>query len=318
MRVRILGSGAGGGVPQWNCGCDNCRAVRAGAPDMPQRTQDSIALSALSGCWVLCNAAPDVRQQIEAFHELHPRRPRHSPIAAIVLTNGDLDHVLGLFSLRESYPLVVYATEAVRRGLVEHNALLRTLQRFEGQVSWRRLDLHREQPILDRHGEATGIWLTARPIKGKPPVHLEGIAPHSEEQNVGLWLRDQAGATLAYVSAAAELDGVAPYLDASHTLLLDGTFWSSDELSAPGLSPSRAEDMAHLPIGGARGSLAATPRLPARTRVFTHINNTNPMLRPGSPEREAVEAQGWRIAWDGMELDLTADVAALTTSREQP
>lgn len=306
MRVRILGSGAGGGVPQWNCGCDNCRAVRAGAPGMPQRTQDSIALSAVTGCWIVCNTSPDIRQQIEAFPELHPRAPRHSPIAAIVLTNGDLDHVLGLFSLREAYPLVVYATDAVRRGLIEHNALLRTLQRFAGQVSWRTLELQREQPILDREGAATGIWITARPIKGKIPIHLDGIATNCDAQNVGVWLRDQAGATLAYATAAAELDGIASHLQASHTLLLDGTFWSSDELSAPGLSPSRAEDMAHLPIGGPHGSLAATPRLPARARIFTHINNTNPILRPDSVERRAVEAQGWRVAWDGMELDVSS------------
>jgi pyrroloquinoline quinone biosynthesis protein B len=304
MRLRILGSGAGGGLPQWNCGCDNCLAARARV--MPARTQDSIALSAAPGCWIVCNASPDIRQQIEGFSALHPRAPRHSPIAAIVLTNGDLDHVLGLFSLRESYPLVVYATEAVRAGLVDHNVLLRTLERFEGHVSWRRLTLNVEQPILDREGEPTGIWVTARPIKGKVPVHLEGITINSDEQNIGVWLRDAAGGTVAYVSAAAELDNVAPHLGAEQTLLLDGTFWSSDELSAPGLSQSRAEDMAHLPIGGPQGSLLATPRLPARARIFTHINNTNPILRKGSSERRAVEAQGWQVAWDGMELDTRA------------
>jgi pyrroloquinoline quinone biosynthesis protein B len=304
MRLRILGSGAGGGLPQWNCGCDNCVATRAGA--MPARTQDSIALSATPGCWVVCNASPDIRQQIEAFPALHPRASRHSPIAAIVLTNGDLDHVLGLFSLRESYPLVVYATEAVRAGLVDHNVLLRTLERFEGHVSWRRLTLNVEQPVLDVNGEPTGVWVTPRPIKGKVPVHLEGIAISSDEQNIGLWLRDAAGGTVAYVSAAAELDDVAPHLGPEQTLLLDGTFWSSDELSAPGLSQSRAEDMAHLPIAGPQGSLLATARLPARARIFTHINNTNPILRKGSSERRAVEAQGWQIAWDGMELDTRA------------
>jgi pyrroloquinoline quinone biosynthesis protein B len=304
MRLRVLGSGAGGGVPQWNCGCANCRAVRAGAPGIHARSQDSIAVSDRAGSWIVCNTSPDVRQQIEAFAELHPGAPRHSPIAAIVLTNGDLDHVLGLLSLRESYPLAVYATDAVRSGLVDHNALLRTLRRFEGQLSWRRLALNIEQPILDPHGKDTGIAVIARPVKGKIPVHLEGIATNSDEQNVGLWLRDGAQHSVAYVSAAADLEQVAPHTAGVDTLLLDGTFWSSDELSAGGLSQSRAEDMAHLPIGGPHGSLAATPRLGARRRIYTHINNTNPILRADSPERGAVEAQGWQVAWDGMELTL--------------
>src|SRR5882757_6994567 len=139
MRVRILGSGAGGGVPQWNCGCANCRAVRADSPHIRARTQDAIAVSADPASWLIVNASPDIRQQIESFDELHPKAARHSPIAAVVLTNGDLDHVVGLFTLRESHPLVVYATEVVWRGLVDHNVMMRTLQRFEGHVTWRPL-----------------------------------------------------------------------------------------------------------------------------------------------------------------------------------
>src|SRR5260221_13947505 len=175
MRIRILGSGAGGGVPQWNCGCANCRAVRAGSSAISPRTQDSIAVSAAKDAWVLCNASPDIRQQIETFSELHPKASRHSPIAAIILTNGDLDHVLGLFSLRESYPLVVYATEAVWRGLVDHNALMRTLRRFEGHVTWRPLVPGVETTIANVRSEPTGIFVTARTVKGKIAVHLEGV-----------------------------------------------------------------------------------------------------------------------------------------------
>ncbi len=303
MRVRILGSGAGGGVPQWNCGCDNCRAVRSGAANIRARTQDSVAVSGAPGRWVLCNASPDIRQQIEAFAELHPQAPRHSPVAAIVLTNGDLDHVLGLFTLRESYPLVVYATDAVRRGLLEHNVLMRTLQRFEGQLTWRQLVVHREVPLADPHGGPTGLWVTARPIKGKVPVHLEGIVEQCAEDNVGLWIRDAGGKTAAYVTAAAELADVAPFAGALDLLLLDGTFWSSDELSRGGLSKSRAEDMAHLPIGDPGGSLEWTAKLGARRRIYTHLNNTNPILRDDSPERRAVESAGWEVAYDGMDFD---------------
>jgi pyrroloquinoline quinone biosynthesis protein B len=310
MRIRILGSGAGGGVPQWNCGCDNCRAIRAASPKIAPRTQDSIALCAEAGKWVLCNASPDIRQQIESFSELHPKAPRHSPIAAIVLTNGDLDHVLGLFSLRESYPLVVYATEAVWRGLVDHNALMRTLRRFEGHVTWRPLVPGVESPLLGVGDEPTGLFVTPRAVKGKIAVHLEGVVPSSAEQNVGLWMRDQQGHRAAYVSAVASLDDVVPHTAGVDVLLLDGTFWSSDELSRPGLSKSRAEDMAHLPIGDPGGTLARTAHLAARRRIYTHINNTNPILVEGSAEHEAVMRAGWSIAWDGMELDIPEDKKA--------
>jgi pyrroloquinoline quinone biosynthesis protein B len=304
MRIRILGSGAGGGVPQWNCGCSNCRAVRAGSTAIGARTQDSIAVSAKKDAWVLCNASPDLRQQIESFSELHPRSPRHSPISAIILTNGDLDHVLGLFSLRESYPLVVYATEAVWRGLVDHNVLMRTLQRFEGQVTWRPMVPGVEAPIAGVRDEPTGLFVTARAVKGKIPVHLEGVTQNSPAQNVGLWIRDEEGRRAAYVSAVANLDDVVPHTPGLDVLLLDGTFWSSDELSRPGLSQSRAEDMAHLPIGDSGGTLGQSTRLHARRRIYTHINNTNPILIDGSPERSAVEKAGWQIAWDGMEVVL--------------
>jgi pyrroloquinoline quinone biosynthesis protein B len=302
MRVRVLGAGAGGGLPQWNCGCVNCRAVRAGSRGIAARTQDSIAVSARAGQWVLCNASPDIRQQIEAFDELHPKAPRHSPIAAIVLTNGDLDHVVGLFTLRESYPLVIYATEVVWRGLVDHNVMMRTLQRFEGHVTWRPLVPGVETPIRGAGDVDTGLFVTARPVKGKSPVHLERVVAPSAEQNVGVWLRDEARSTVAYVSAAADLADVAPHVGGIDALLLDGTFFSSDELSKPGLSKSRAEDMAHLPIGDPGGTLEWSAKLGSRRRIYTHINNTNPVLVEGSTERLQVEAAGWEIAWDGMEI----------------
>jgi pyrroloquinoline quinone biosynthesis protein B len=301
MWIRILGSGAGGGVPQWNCGCENCRSVRAGKPGISPRTQDSIAVRGAAGGWVLCNASPDILRQIEAFEELHPRAPRHSPIAAIVLTNGDLDHVLGLFSLRESYPLVVYATDGVRRGLFENNAIARTLSRFEGHLTHRLLPLGVEIPLAGVDGAPTGLFVTARAVRGKVPVHLEGHAPNAADQNVGLWLREGAQRA-AYVSAMSDLGDVAPHCEGVDVLLLDGTFWSSDELSRPGLSKARAEDMAHLPIGDPGGSLEGSHKIAARRRIFTHINNTNPILVETSPERRAVTSAGWEVATDGMDI----------------
>jgi pyrroloquinoline quinone biosynthesis protein B len=278
--------------------------VRAGSARIQARTQDSIAVSASPGAWVLCNASPDIRRQIEDFSELHPRAARHSPIAAIALTNGDLDHVVGLFTLRESHPLVVYATEAVWRGLVDHNVMMRTLQRFDRQITWHKLVLGVEMPMVDAQGAPTGLFVTARPMKGKSPIHLEGVVPSSPEDNVGLWLRDASRRTVAYVSAAADLGDVASYLENVDLLLLDGTFWSSDELSRPGLSTARAEDMAHLPIGDRGGSLEQTSKLGAARRIFTHVNNTNPILSADSAERRAVEAAGWEVAHDGLEIAL--------------
>jgi pyrroloquinoline quinone biosynthesis protein B len=298
MRVRVLGAAAGGGFPQWNCGCPNCDAVRRGDPRVRARTQDSVALSVDGEAWHLVNASPDIHRQIAENPPLQPRSPRHSPIASILLTNGDLDHVLGLFSLRESWPLVLCATDAVRAGLEERNAIFRTLKRFPTQVTWQRLELGREVPLA-----GGALMVEARPVPGKLPVHLEGITTPSPEDNVGLWVREPAsGKRVVYLGAAASLEGLLPALDGADCVLVDGTFWSSDELVAQGLSKARAEDMAHLPIGGDRGSLRKLATLRAGRKIFTHINNSNPILVDGSPEKRAVEEAGWEVAYDGMEI----------------
>jgi pyrroloquinoline quinone biosynthesis protein B len=169
-------------------------------------------------------------------------------------------------------------------------------------VTWRPLVVGSRTPIGNAERAATGLSITARAVQGKIPIHLEGIAPNSPEQNVGVWVEDQARATVAYVSAAARLDEVSPHLQGVDALLLDGTFFSSDELSRPGLSKSRAEDMAHLPIGDPTGSLEWTSKLHARRRIYTHINNTNPILVEDSTERRAVEGAGWEVAADGMDF----------------
>src|SRR5262245_5356377 len=300
MRLRVLGSAAGGGIPQWNCGCENCHRARAGDARVRPRTQDSLAISTDGEVWFLLNASPDIRQQIEQCPVLHPRAPRHSPIAGIFLTNGDLDHCLGLFSLRESHPLTIYATASVRRGLSEGNPMFRTLRRFPGQIVWRTLELGRP---LEVGGELTVV---PRPAPGKLPIHLEGLATPSPEDNIGLWLRDRAsGRVAAYLPGVGALaPGLVDALGEAECVFLDGTFFSSDELSRPGLLPRRAEDMAHLPVGGPSGSLALLSALPARRKVFTHLNNTNPLVDDASPERAAARAAGWEIAEDGLEITL--------------
>ena len=165
----------GGGFPQWNCGCPNCRGVRAGHIRATPRTQESVAVSADGERWVLLNASPEIRQQLESFSALRPRAPRHSPVDAIVLTNGDLDHTLGLLSLRESHPLAVYATERVRRGFTEGNVLYRTLERFPDQVRWRALQPGREEALAGVDGQGSGLLVEAVAVPGKLPIHLESL-----------------------------------------------------------------------------------------------------------------------------------------------
>jgi pyrroloquinoline quinone biosynthesis protein B len=300
VKVRVLGSAAGGGVPQWNCGCENCREARRGTGVVRPRTQESLAISADGSAWFLLNVSPEIRAQIESFPPLTPREPRHSPIAGLVLTNGDLDHCLGLLSLRESHPLTVYATESVRVGFTANNVLYRTLERFPGQVTWRALAVEQEQPLGD-----SGLTITAIATPGNLPLHLKSLRTPSAEDNVGLVVRDaRSGRRLAYFSGVA---GPSPALERAvaeaDLVFFDGTFWSSDELIALGLGTRRAEEMSHWPVGGPEGSAAFLARLRGR-KILIHINNTNPILREGSAERRVLEAAGIEVAADGLEIAL--------------
>jgi len=304
--VRVLGSAAGGGFPQWNCGCPNCEGVRRGSIRASARTQESVAVSADGDSWFLLNASPEIRQQIESFDRLHPRAQRDTPIQGIVLTNGDLDHTLGLLSLRESQPLALYSTRRVHSGFSEGNVLYRTLQRFEGQVTLHALELGAaEQPLRLLSGAASGLQMRAFAAPGKAALHLDQSSAEPGD-NIGLLIRDERNdKRVAYIPAAgassAELVAAASSADA---VFFDGTFWSSDELIALGASTRRAEDMAHWPIGGPQGSLAFLRGLSAVRRIYIHINNTNPMLRDDSVERASVHAAGAEVAFDGMELEL--------------
>ncbi len=268
--------------------------------------QESLAVSADGDAWFLLNASPEIRAQIESFPALHPRTSRHSPIAGLVITNGDLDHCLGLLSLRESHPLSIYATDRVRRGFTEGNALYATLERFAGQAIWHALhsDQSLEPALSD--GRASGLTIKALAVPGQPPLHLRGKVAPSPEDNVGFEIRDvHTGGTLLYLSGVAALTPpLRRALERADCIFFDGTFWASDELIALGLGERRAEDMAHWPIGGPEGSLRTLGPIGRGRRIFIHINNTNPILREDSPERAAVTAAGWEVAHDGLEIEV--------------
>ena len=306
MHVRVLGSAAGGGFPQWNCACRLCRGVREGTVKATPRTQESIAVSSDGERWVLLNASPEIRSQIESFPALHPKSKRHTPIGAIVLTNGDLDHVLGLLSLRESQPLVVHAAPAVRRGFTEDNSLARTLARFPGQVSWHDIAEGAEIALADAEGAPLGLSLAAAPAPGRPPPHLKGHVEDDPLESIGIALTETGtGRRLAYVPGTAAITpGLRALMDGADAVFLDGTCWSDDELIAQGLGTATATSMGHVPVGGPAGSLAALEGLKAGRRVLIHLNNTNPLLDEESAERREAERAGWAVAHDGMEIVL--------------
>jgi len=301
MRVIILGSAAGGGVPQWNCGCGNCQDARLSGTG---RTQSSVALSADGARWVLLNASPDLRAQIASRPELWPRGARGTPISAVVCTDGEIDHTLGLVLLREAttrFP--VYAPAGVV-GLLDHEwPVLRVLSAYAG-VEPRTLPEGQAIPLADGAGRELGVTCTAVSVARRPPRYAREAS--AATYDVALRLADQrTGATLAYIPTAGAVDdAVRSVARGADLLLFDGTFWSDGELRAAGVDAPTAREMGHVPIGGPGGSIELLPRLGARRTVFVHINNTNPILSRSSSERAQVEGSGIEVADDGMEVEL--------------
>jgi pyrroloquinoline quinone biosynthesis protein B len=296
LAVRILGAGAGGGVPQWNCGCANCRAARAG--EIPARTQSSIAVSADGERWLLVNASPDVRHQVQG---LAPGEGRGSGIAAIAITSGDVDHVAGLLVLREGGAPPLYATREVQDELTTGLSILPALAAY-GPLDARTLEPGRVVSFADREGRALGIHADVVDVNGKPPLYVRARTGGKEGpgHTVALVLRG-AGASVVYAPGVASIGPeLARHLAEASLILVDGTCFTDDELAPLGGRTARA--MGHMTIGGPDGTLAALGRYPGARRIFVHINNTNPILRPGSPERLAVERAGVEVGEDGVEV----------------
>lgn len=305
MKVLVLGSGAGGGFPQWNCNCRMCAGQRAGTVQASARTQSSIAVSADGQDWVLLNASPDLGAQLRAQPQLRPRSaPRGSPIRAVVLFDSQIDHVTGLLSLREGPRLDVHCTAEVHEDLRSRLPLLTTLERYCG-VDWHPI-AHEEAASPPR--EVAGLQFSFVQVPGKRPPYADRRDDAALAFNTAAIVCDpRTGRRLFY---APGLAAVGPpeqhWLDACDCVLVDGTFWTEDEMLDQGLGGKRAADMGHLPQSdGPRGPgmLRVLSGSRARRRVLIHINNSNPILDDNGPERAELARHGIEVAFDGMEIE---------------
>jgi len=305
--VRVLGSGAGGGFPQWNCNCPNCRAARNGSPGCRPRTQSSIAVSADYERWFVFNASPDVHAQIGAFPALWPRRAaRDTPIQAVVLSDAELDHTLGLLLLREGRRVRVYCTPWVHTALTEWNPILRTLAAF-ARVDWRPIRLGEMQPLCTAEDTDSGLRCQAFSTEStKRLTFAPAESAGHPEASVGYRISDaRTGRSLVYMPALEKLSaGVRGQLTDCACLMVDGTCWVDDEMARLGIAGKTAREMGHLPLSGEGGTLEQLAGLDTARTVLVHINNTNPVLIEHSPERQAVEARGIEVAVDGMEVEI--------------
>ncbi|MGY2048545.1 pyrroloquinoline quinone biosynthesis protein PqqB [Methylobacterium sp. JK268] len=297
MQAIILGSAAGGGVPQWNCRCPNCAMAWAGDARVRPRTQSSLAVSPDGETWLLVNASPDIRQQLFATPALHPRRSlRHSPIGAVLLTNGDVDHVAGLLTLRESQPFRLHAT----RNILESVSANRVFDVLAPE------HVSRREVALDAPFEpVAGLTVTLFAVPGKVPLWLEEGTPEigaETETTVGAMI--EAGSRrLAYVPGCARVtEDLRRRLAGADLLLFDGTVFLDDDMIRAGVGTKTGWRMGHVPMTGEGGSIAGLAAVPIGRRVFVHINNTNPVLVEESEARRAVEAEGWTVAHDGLTL----------------
>ena len=304
MKIRVLGSAAGGGFPQWNCNCPNCKGVRAGRPGLSRRTQSSIAVSADGQRWTLVNASPDLLQQLQDFPGSWPAGGlRGCGIESVVLVDAQIDHTTGLYMLREKgSPWPIWTTDPVYEDLTRGNPILHLLEHYCGVA---------RQPIpLDGRpfhpeGTATLAW-HAMPLRSAaPPYSPHRNAPVAGD-NVGLTIEDPAtGGRVFYAPGLAEVDdAVFAAMSAADCVMVDGTFWTDDEMIALGLSKKRARDIGHLAQSGPGGMIEQLARLPRHVRrILIHINNTNPILDESSTERAILTAAGIEVAFDGMEIE---------------
>lgn len=308
MKIKVLGSAAGGGFPQWNCNHPNSRRAREGDPAAPARTQSSIAVSGDGEHWFLFNASPDLRQQINDNAVLHPKTGlRHSPIQGVVLTNADVDHVTGLLTLRESQPLVVYGTQRVL-GVIGSNTVFNVLN----PQFVRRQPLALDEPyeLTGPDGRASGIVVVPFSVPGKVALWLEDATKGPnfgsvEEDTVGLEVRDTSGKPrFFYIPGCAEMpQWLSDRLRGAPLVFFDGTLWVDDEMIRDGVGVKTGKRMGHMSNSGDDGTIAAFKDLDVKRKVFIHINTTNPILVADSPQRAEAGAAGWEVSYDGMELD---------------
>ncbi len=309
MRIKVLGSAAGGGFPQWNCGCSNCHGLRQGTLRGKARSQAQLAVSGDCKAWFLLNASPDLRIQIEANTELHPAGgQRHSPISGVVLSSGDLDNVLGLLLLREFQPLHIYSTAAIRKIVSQDNSFFRLLERVPGQAKWAEI---RPGAVFElKSGEQSGscaIRCRALALPGPYPAYAQanGRSELAAEEAVVALTLESGGRKMVFAPALPALtDELQAKIADCDLLFADGTFWADDELRRIRGGGPTAREMGHLPVGGPGGSLEQLARLRGPRKIFIHINNTNPLLDEDSPQYAQAREAGWEIAEDGWELQL--------------
>lgn len=307
LHIVVLGSAAGGGFPQWNTNDDAARRARAG--EIPSRTQSSLAISADGLRWVLLNVSPDIRQQINERRQMQPRNSdpkRSTPIAAVVLTNADVDHVAGLLSLREGQPFAIYGHRRVLDVLAA-NGIFGVLS--PDLVVHRSLTLDAPVEVCDSANVPLGVTVTAFVVPGKVALWREDETDASlgtrEGDTVGLEIRVGHSAPIFYIpGCAAMTDPLAARLKGAAVVFFDGTLWRDDEMIVQGVGKKTGRRMGHISCSGPEGSMAAFEAFGVTRKVFIHINNTNPLLLPDSAERAEAEARGWEVAYDGMEISL--------------
>ncbi|MGA7073354.1 pyrroloquinoline quinone biosynthesis protein PqqB [Bradyrhizobium sp.] len=306
LRVVILGAAAGGGVPQWNCGCRVCQAARTKHPEL-QSTQASLAISADGNHWFLINASQDLRQQLIAAPQLHPSpgKLRHSPITGVILTNGEIDAIAGLLSMREGWPFTIYAHAKVLATL-KSNSIFNVLNEKTVRRQPIAIDQAFEPALPD--GSPSGIEILPFEVTGKGAWYLEGERRATNEagDTLGLRIRDKATDKFLYfLAACAEVtDDLKSRLRGAPLVFFDGTVWRDDELIAAGLGNKTGQSMGHIAMSGEQGAIASLRDLGIERKIFLHINNSNPAWFADSAERQTAERAGWSIPGDGMEITL--------------
>ena len=305
MHIHILGSGAGGGFPQWNCNFSNCNRLRRGEIQATPRSQSSITVSANGADWVLFNASPDIRSQLESFPTLQPARSvRDTAICAVVLIDAQIDHATGLMTLRENdTPLDIFCTDMVHQDLTSGYPLLKVLDHYCG-VEWHPIGLDANAAFTIPKAE--GLLFTAVVLKSEAPPYSPRRHNPQPGDNIGVFIEDtRSGKRLFYAPGLGQIEShVLRYMEKSDCLLIDGTVWTDDELAREGISTKRASEMGHLAQSGEGGMLSVLKPLTRPRKILIHINNTNPILDERSPERAQLDREGIEVAYDGMDITL--------------